>query len=124
MAANQVVSGSLASWNTVPAVSRTCRLQRLHWNSSRVPEPAEAPAAAGGAGQALAPAHREERLAARLLGPEPLPELGLAQALDRAPQPVRRCHPLPPPAPKAAESLARRRMRVRRNQVGRRRARS
>ena len=33
---NQVVSGSLVSWNTVPAVSRTCRLQRLHWNSSRV----------------------------------------------------------------------------------------
>src|SRR5215212_8498242 len=36
MAANQVVSGSLVSWNTVPAVSRTCRLQRLHWNSVRV----------------------------------------------------------------------------------------
>jgi len=36
MAANQVVSGSLVSWNTVPAVSRTCFLQRLHWNSLRV----------------------------------------------------------------------------------------
>jgi hypothetical protein len=35
MAANQVTSGSLLSWNTVPAVSRSCFLQRLHWNSSR-----------------------------------------------------------------------------------------
>ena len=36
MAANQAVSGSLLSWNTVPAVSRSCFLHRLHWNSSRV----------------------------------------------------------------------------------------
>ena len=36
MAANQVASGSLLSWNTVPAVSRSCRLQRPHWNSLRV----------------------------------------------------------------------------------------
>jgi hypothetical protein len=36
MAANQAVSGSLVSWKTVPAVSRTCRLQRLHWSSTRV----------------------------------------------------------------------------------------
>ena len=36
MAANQVTSGSLVSWNTVPAVSETCLLQRLHWNSLRV----------------------------------------------------------------------------------------
>ena len=36
MAENQGVSGSLVSWNTVPAVSRTCLLQRLHWNSLRV----------------------------------------------------------------------------------------
>jgi hypothetical protein len=36
MAANQVVSGSLLAWNAVPAVSRTCFLQRLHWNSWRV----------------------------------------------------------------------------------------
>ena len=28
--ANQVTSGSLVSWNTVPAVSRNCFLQRLH----------------------------------------------------------------------------------------------
>src|SRR4051812_2310956 len=80
------------------------------------PELAEAPAAAGGAGEALAPAHPERRLAAGLLGTEPLPELGLAQALDRAPRPVRRCHPPPPPALKAAETLASHRMRVRRNQ--------
>ena len=33
---NQAVSGSLVSWNTVPAVSRTCFLHRLHWNSLRV----------------------------------------------------------------------------------------
>jgi hypothetical protein len=26
----------LVSWNTVPAVSRTCLLHRLHWNSLRV----------------------------------------------------------------------------------------
>ena len=64
----------------------------------------------------LPPAHGEERLPARLLGAEPLPERGLAQALHRAPQPVRRCHPPPPPVPKPAETLARRRMRVRRNQ--------
>jgi hypothetical protein len=31
-----MVSGSLLSWNTVPAVSRICFLQRLHWNSLRV----------------------------------------------------------------------------------------
>src|SRR3954447_1970501 len=36
MAENQAVSGSLASWNTVPAVSETCLLQRLHWNTLRV----------------------------------------------------------------------------------------
>jgi hypothetical protein len=35
MAANQVVSGSLVSWNTVPAVSRTCLLHRLHWKTLR-----------------------------------------------------------------------------------------
>ena len=35
MAANQVVSGGLVSWNTVPAVSRTCFLHRLHWNNLR-----------------------------------------------------------------------------------------
>src|SRR4051794_25356055 len=32
---NQVVSGSLLSWNTVPAVSESCFLQRLHWNTLR-----------------------------------------------------------------------------------------
>src|SRR3954454_717889 len=36
MAANQVASGSLVSWNTVPAVSESCFLQRLHWNTLRV----------------------------------------------------------------------------------------
>src|SRR5918911_4118969 len=33
---NQVVSGSLLSWNTVPAVSESCFLHRLHWNTLRV----------------------------------------------------------------------------------------
>src|SRR4051794_4718652 len=33
---NQVVSGSLLSWKTVPAVSESCFLQRLHWNTLRV----------------------------------------------------------------------------------------
>ena len=58
-------------------------------------EPAEAPAAAGRAGQALAPAHLGQGLAAGRLGPEPLPERGLAQASDRTPQPVRRCYAAP-----------------------------
>src|SRR3954447_9699584 len=79
-------------------------------------ELAEAPAAARRAGQALAPAHLEQGLAAGLLGAEPLPERGLAQALDRAPQAFCRRHPPPPPAPKAAETLAPLWMRVRRNQ--------
>ena len=47
MAANQVTSGSLVSWNTVPAVSETCLLQRLHRNtlralSSQKPRPPQA----------------------------------------------------------------------------------
>src|SRR5918997_6019056 len=66
------------------------------------PEPAEARAAAARAGQAVAPAHLEQRLPAGLLGAEPFPELGLAQALDRAPQAFRRCHSSSPPAPKPA----------------------
>src|SRR3954469_19614783 len=36
MAANQALSGSLVSWNTVPAVRESCLLQRLHWNTLRV----------------------------------------------------------------------------------------
>ena len=36
MAANQTISGSFVSWNTVPAVSRSCFLQRLPWNGARV----------------------------------------------------------------------------------------
>src|SRR3954464_4424485 len=36
MAENQATSGSLVSWNTVPAVSETCFLHRLHWNTLRV----------------------------------------------------------------------------------------
>src|SRR3954462_9072549 len=36
MAENQAVSGSLVSWNTVPAVSESCFLQRLHWKTLRV----------------------------------------------------------------------------------------
>src|SRR3954451_25275042 len=36
MAENQAVSGSLVSWNTVPAVSEICFLQRLHWKTLRV----------------------------------------------------------------------------------------
>src|SRR3954465_12153660 len=36
MAANHAVSGSLVSWNTVPAVSESCFLHRLHWNTLRV----------------------------------------------------------------------------------------
>jgi hypothetical protein len=33
---NQAVSGSLVSWNTVPAVSESCFLHRLHWKTLRV----------------------------------------------------------------------------------------
>src|SRR3954464_4449099 len=80
-------------------------------------ELAEAAAAAGRAGQPLPPAHLEQRLAAGLLGPEAFPEPGLAQPLDRAPQPVRRCHATSPPAPKTMENLAHGWMDVRDNQV-------
>ena len=100
----------------MPAVSRTCRLQRLHWNSSRVFSWQKPLVPAGRAGQPLAPAHLEQCLAAGLLGPEPLPERGLAQALERTPQARRHHHPPPPPAPKALEILAHRRMRVMGNQ--------
>src|SRR3954451_23049502 len=79
-------------------------------------EPAEAAVTAGRAGQAFPPAHVEQRLPAGLLGAETLPELDLAQALDRAPQPVRRGHLSSPPASKAAETLASPGMRVPDNQ--------
>src|SRR3954454_10598864 len=36
MAANQAVSGSLVSWNTVLAASESCFLHRLHWKTLRV----------------------------------------------------------------------------------------
>src|SRR5918997_4928792 len=67
--------------------------------------------------QPLAPAHLEQRLAAGILGPEPLPERGLAQALERTPQARRHHHPPPPPASKALEILAHTWMRVMGNQV-------
>src|SRR5215218_4477116 len=87
MALNQVVSGSLLSWNTVPAVSESCFLHRLHRKTSRgCLERTEAPAAAGRAGQPLPPTHREQGLPAGLLGPEPLPKPRLAQAADRGPR--------------------------------------
>src|SRR6185503_1779465 len=73
--------------------------------------------AAGRAGEPLAPAHVKERLSAGLLGAEALPELDLAQALDRAPQSFCRCHHWSPPAPTAAETLAPPGMRVMGNQV-------
>src|SRR5215208_1362709 len=66
--------------------------------------------------QPLAPAHLEQGLAAGLLGPEPLPERGLAQALEHTPQARRHHHPPPPPASKALEILAHLRMRVMGNQ--------
>src|SRR5215218_10580913 len=102
MALNQVVSGSLLSWNTVPAVSESCFLHRLHWKTSRgCLERTEAPAATGRAGQPLPPTHREQGLPAGLLGPEPLPKPRLAQAADRAPRAVPRppmpCRPLASP---------------------------
>src|SRR5205823_8387854 len=81
------------------------------------PERAEAAVAASRACRPLPPAHGEERLAARRLGPEPLPEHGLAQPLDRAPQPVRRCHPAPSPALEPARILDRTGMGVMDNQV-------
>src|SRR3954470_13158202 len=80
-------------------------------------ERAEAAVAAGRAGQPLPPAHREQRLAARRLGAEPLPERGLAQAPHRAPQPVPRCHPAPSPALEPARILDRTGMGVMDNQV-------
>ena len=79
-------------------------------------ERAQATVAAGRAGEPLAPAHVEERLPTGLLGAEALSELDLAQALDRTPQPLCRCHPRSPQAPKAAETLAQLRMRVMANQ--------
>src|SRR3954447_13676892 len=59
----------------------------------------------------------EQGLPAGVLAAELPPERGLAQPPHRTLQPVRRCHPPPPPVPKPAEILARRGMRVRRNQV-------
>src|SRR4249920_1211366 len=80
-------------------------------------ERAQATVAAGRAGEPVAPAHVEECLPAGLLGTEALSELDLAQALKRTPQPLCRCHPRSPQAPKAAETLAQLRMRVMGNQV-------
>src|SRR3954463_10162536 len=117
MAENQAVSGSLGSWDTGAAGSETCFLHRLHWNTLRGPERAEAAVAAGRAGQALAPAHREQRPAARRLGAEPLPERGLAPAPHRAPHPVRRCHLAPSPALEPARILDRTGMGVMDNQI-------
>src|SRR3954452_18629985 len=62
------------------------------------------------AGPAPAPAQAEQRRPALRLGPEALPELGLAQALNPPPQPALRAHPLAPQCPKHAQMLTRRRM--------------
>src|SRR4051795_2253874 len=69
------------------------------------------------AGPAPAPAQAEQRRPALRLGPEALPELGLAQALNPPPQPALRAHPLAPQRPKHAQMLTRRRMGVTDNQV-------
>ena len=58
----------------------------------------------------------EQRRLALRLGPEPLPELGLAQPLDPAPQPALRAHPQAPHPPKPVRMLARSRMGVSDNQ--------
>ena len=82
MAVNQVVSGSLLSWNTVPAVSRTCRLHRLPWKALRVlSSPKLRPPQTG---QVRPARQRISTSAARQapsapLGAEALAELGLAQ---------------------------------------------
>src|SRR4051794_33387164 len=69
------------------------------------------------AGPAPAPAQAEQRRPALRLGPEALPELGLAQALNPPPQPALRAHPLAPQRPKHAQMLTRRRMGATDNQV-------
>src|SRR3954451_23264006 len=76
------------------------------------------------AGPAPAPAQAEQRRPALRLGPEALPDLGLAQALNPPPQPARRAHPpaprahpLTPHRPKNAQMLTRGRMAVPDNQV-------
>src|SRR5687768_4220825 len=66
---------------------------------------AEAAVPAARAGQPLAPAHLEQCLAAGLLGPEPLPERGLAQALERTPQAFHRHPPLRQPSKSWKSSL-------------------
>src|SRR6187431_3373105 len=77
---------------------------------------AEPLVAAGRAGQPLAPAHLEQCLAAGLLGPEPLPERGFAQTLERTPQTFRR-HLPPSTSRQSPGILAYLRMRVMGNQV-------
>src|SRR6478672_593763 len=71
-----------------------------------------APVPAARAGPALAPAELEQRRPALRLGPESLPELGLAQALDPPPQPALYAHPHAPQHPKPTRILARSRMGV------------
>jgi hypothetical protein len=80
-------------------------------------ERAQAVMATGRTGEALAPAHLEQRRAAGLLGPEPLAERDLAQPLERTLPPFCRCHCSSLPALKASDILAHGRMPVMDNQV-------
>ena len=74
--------------------------------------------AAARARPTFAPAQRKQRRPALRLGPEPLPELALAQTLDPPPNPTLRTHPLTPPRPKPAWMLARGRLGDTDNQLG------
>ena len=72
--------------------------------------------AAARARPAFAPAELEQRRPALRLGPEPLPELALAQPLDPPPNPTLRTHPLTPPRWKPAWMPGRGRLGVADNQ--------
>src|SRR5688572_20623849 len=116
MAKNQLVSGSLVFSNTVPAVSRSCFLHRLHWKTLRVLR-AQKPrlpqlGQTSPSRQPIPPAQLEQRLAASVLISKLLAERGFAQSPHRTPQPAHACHHNPPTAAKPACSLAPTRMPV------------
>src|SRR4051812_22298153 len=93
MAANQVTSGSLVSWNTVPAVSESCFLQRLHWKTLRVVSAQKPRWPQAGQGSPPPPPLAKRAVPAPPPGPERPPHP------PPPPPPAPPPHP-PPPAPR------------------------
>ncbi len=106
----------MVQWNTVPAVSPTWCLQRLHWWTARPLSAAQRPWPQAGQAQPLP--QRNWNSAARHAAsvPNRLPELRLAQPLHPPPQPDFRAHPIAPQPPKPVRTLARSRLGVTDNQ--------